>query len=74
MHRDVDMLEELNRERREAAAEMGQGRPKDPNVLYGHTIDRYGSPDNSLSGCSIHYILQAIHAKPVIYRLKMPIT
>ena len=56
MHRDVDMLEELNRERREAAAEMGQGRPKDPNVLYGHTIDRYGSPDNSLSGCSIHYM------------------
>lgn len=56
MHRDVELLEALNEEREEAAAQMGRGKPKDPSVLAGHLIDRYGSPDNGYAGYHIHYV------------------
>ena len=55
MKSDVDWILSEDEARREEAVRIGEGRPINPNVTNGRTIDRYGSPER-YPGYTLHFL------------------
>ncbi len=55
MKEDVDWILDEDAERREEAQRIGEGRPINPYVTCGKTVDRYGSPER-WPGYTLHFI------------------